>query len=121
MLDEVVTKGVLLIDATSLGRSSPDLHVFHQRELDSLAKSVTAFLDGSELDEDDAFTQGVVDRGDIPGGDLLQAIVRLKQGGAIDLDALRARRTELRSLVMSSTESSKVAITDLLSALEEYR
>ena len=121
MLDEVGTKGVLLIDATSLGRPSPDLHIFHQRELDSLTKSVTAYLDGSELDDDVPFTQGVVDRGDIPGGDLLQAIVRLKQGGAIDIDALRARRTELRSLVMSSTESSKVAIIGLLSALEEYR
>jgi len=121
ILDELGTKGVLLIDATSLGRPSPDLHIFHQRELDSLAKSVNAFLDGSELDEDVPFTQGVVNRGDIPGGDLLQAIVRLKQGSVIDIDALRARRTELRSLVMSSTEISKVAITDLLSALEECR
>lgn len=119
--DEIGFKGVLLIDATSLGRPGPDLHIFHQRELDWLAKSVNAFLDGSQLDEDVPFTQGVVDRGDFPGGDLLQAIARLKQGGTIDIDALRARRTELRSSVVRSTESSKVAITDLLSALEEWR
>ncbi len=120
-LDEAGSTDVLLIDATSLGRPGTEFHIFHQRELNSLAKSVTTFLDGSGLVNDVPFIQGVVDRGDVPGGDLLQAIARLKQGGTVDIGALRARREELRSFMKSSTESSTAAITDLLSALEEYR
>ena len=119
--DEEVGENLLLIDASSTGSPGRDLHVFDQSELNSLAKSVIAFLDGVELDQNVPFTQGVISRRQIPGGDLLQAIVRLTQGGPIDIDALRARRMELRELVESSSVRSMTAINELMVALEEYR
>jgi len=105
---------VLLVDASTLGATGRSQHTFDDIEIQRIVDTVRAHEHGGKADGEIAW---VVESAELVGNDAVLDPTRYRPAPEVNLDEVRRRIAELRSLVPEASADAADALERLLSRL----
>lgn len=105
---------VLFVDASALGKTGRSQHTFDERDIDRVVRAIRTFEDGVTGDEEIAWA---VDIRDVIANDANLVPARYRPVADVDVDEIRRRADELRTLIPAASVEAAEAIDRLVTQL----